>query len=225
MREREIYIDYVEGSRRLKLLRENKKLSHQKLSEKTGINKQSLVNYERAGKDDGRELGTRINAFGGMSVNSAVALAKTLGVSTDYLLGLAEVSSPDANVQAICKYTGLSQSAVEHLHTCVEQLQKDNSYFDIINSLLSNDDFYHSIAYLKRAKRVEDYVSDQKQANLEGFNMLQSFAESFSDHEVMSGDINSGVRLSHRQSIDFYLQCASDCFRRLCNLVVKGDEK
>lgn len=132
MREKKKHIDYVIGSQRLKDLREGKKWSHQKLSEETKINKQSLINYERAGKDDGRELGTRINAFGGMSVNSAVALAKTFGVSTDYLLGLADVRSPDADVQAICKYTGLSQSAVERLHGLSSEHQTIAS--DIIES-------------------------------------------------------------------------------------------
>lgn len=116
MREKKVCIDYVTGSRRLKALRDEKELSHQKLSEITEINKQSLINYERAGKEDGSEYATRADAFGGMSVNNAVALAKTFGVSTDYLLGLSDVKSPDADIQAICTYTGLSEKAVKQLH-------------------------------------------------------------------------------------------------------------
>ena len=185
------------------------------------LSKESGKTYTRS------TINNWLNGNYNLKSDDIVALADAFGVSCDWLLGKAplNVSSPDEQIKSVCEYTGLSQSTVEHLHTCVEQLQKDNSYFDILNALLSNDDFYHSIAYLKRAKRVEAVVSDQKQANLEGFNMLQSFAESFSDREVMSGDISSGVRLSHRQSIDFYLQCASDCFKRLCHRVVKGDEK
>ena len=43
-------------------------------------------------------------------------LCKTLGVSADYLLGLTEVRSADANYQIACKYTGLDESAVFCLH-------------------------------------------------------------------------------------------------------------
>ena len=117
MREKKVFIDCVVGSRRLKTLREEKRLSHQALDELTGINKQSLINYERAGKEDGSEYGTRVNAFGGMSANAVVALAETLDVSTDYLLGLSNIKSPDADVQAICSYTGLSDKSVEMLHS------------------------------------------------------------------------------------------------------------
>lgn len=129
MRERNTFIDYVTGSQRLKALREEKGLSHQTLSDLTGINKQSLINYERAGKEDGSEYGTRVDAFGGMSINTAVALAKTFGVSTDYLLGLSSVKSPDADIQAICKYTGMSEKAVQASHKLKDGGIKNSEYY------------------------------------------------------------------------------------------------
>lgn len=158
-------------------------------------------------------------------VENLIKIAQFYNCSLDNLIGLSDVESTSPTIQNVCEYTGLSERAVEHLHNCVEGLQKDNSYYEIVSDLLSNDEFYHSIAYLKRAKRVEAQIADQKKTNPEGFNILQSFAESFSDREIMSDNSNNGVRLSHRQSIEFYLQCASDCFRRLCGHIVKGEKQ
>lgn len=45
-----------------------------------------------------------------------LALAKELECSTDYILGLTEEPTTDANIQAICKYTGLSEKALKMLH-------------------------------------------------------------------------------------------------------------
>ena len=162
MRERKTIIDYVKGSQRLKALREEKKISHQDLSEKTDINKQSLINYEKAGKDDGREIGTRVDAFCGMSVNNAVALAKTFGVSTDYLLGLSSVRSPDVDVQAVCNYTGLSQSAVERLHSL------NSEYQAIASNIIESDLFYTGMLF-----HIGNALSTIKEAIAKGFPLTE----------------------------------------------------
>lgn len=39
-------------------------------------------------------------------------IAETFHVSADWLLGLSDVRSPDADMQAVCQYTGLSESAI-----------------------------------------------------------------------------------------------------------------
>lgn len=162
MRERKTIIDYVKGSQRLKALREEKKISHQDLSEKTDINKQSLINYEKAGKDDGREIGTRVDAFCGMSVNNAVALAKTFGVSTDYLLGLSSVRSPDVDVQAVCNYTGLSQSAVERLHSL------NSEYQAIASDIIESDLFYTGMLF-----HIGNALSTIKEAIAKGLPLTE----------------------------------------------------
>lgn len=43
------------------------------------------------------------------------AIAKTLDVSADWLLGLSEAKSTDNDLRSICDYTGLSESAVKFL--------------------------------------------------------------------------------------------------------------
>lgn len=48
-------------------------------------------------------------------INYLVKLAKYFNVSTDYILGLTNVKSPDIKLKAVCEYTGLSESAVKSL--------------------------------------------------------------------------------------------------------------
>ena len=43
-------------------------------------------------------------------------LSRLYGVSTDYLLGMTDVSSSDLEIKEVCNYTGLSENAVNILH-------------------------------------------------------------------------------------------------------------
>lgn len=152
-------------------------------------------------------------------------ICRVFGVSADWLLGLSDIETPNAEVQAICNYTGLSESAVEHLHTCVEQLNPENTYFNIVSDLLSGDDFYNAIAYLKRAKQIEKKSSEKRKVDPDSFDKIQAFHESLADMAVMRNKSGQGVYLSLRQSVDFYLQCAVDCYKRLCDSMLKGVDK
>lgn len=49
------------------------------------------------------------------NIEKAAEIAQYFGVSTDYLLGLSDVQSPDTDIQAICKYTGLSEKALNSI--------------------------------------------------------------------------------------------------------------
>ncbi|MGN0600153.1 MAG: helix-turn-helix transcriptional regulator [Oscillospiraceae bacterium] len=48
-------------------------------------------------------------------VLTAGKLAKFLGVSVDYLAGNSEIKSTDVQVQSVCKFTGLDESAIENI--------------------------------------------------------------------------------------------------------------
>lgn len=102
---------------RLRLLRESRKLSHEKLSktlsEKYGIkiSSDSLMNYEVSREEHSKKYKNM-----GMRVEYLYCLADFYGVSTDYLLGLAENPVPDQSIQAVCQYTGLSPATAELLH-------------------------------------------------------------------------------------------------------------
>lgn len=104
---------------RLKQLRENRNLSHDKLSNTIteqykqygiSISRDSLINYE---KPNGKNLGMRAECL--------FCLANFYGVSTDYLLGLSDIRTPEITAQAAVSYTGLSEDNVEKPYT-VKQL-------------------------------------------------------------------------------------------------------
>lgn len=58
------------------------------------------------------------------SLENLCKIADFYGVSTDYLLGRTETRSPNATIQAVCEYTGLSESAISCLHSA--KLQNQN---------------------------------------------------------------------------------------------------
>ena len=103
---------------RLKQLREEKGLSHDKLSKAlfshygVKVSSDSLCNYEVASKDHSKAYKNQ-----GMRVEYLRCLADFYGVSCDYLLGADVPRSPDTTVQEIIKFTGLSEDNVISLYT------------------------------------------------------------------------------------------------------------
>lgn len=104
--------------KRLKDLREERSLSHdnliKQLNAKYGISvsRDSLMAYEIS--DESRTKASKFPNMG-MRVEYLYCLADFYGVSLDYLLGKTDVRIPDCTVQSMCKYTGLSEYAVETL--------------------------------------------------------------------------------------------------------------
>ena len=105
---------------RLRELREAQKLSHEKLSktlsEKYGIkiSSDSLMNYEFS---KGGHSKTFKNM--GMRVEYLYCLADFYGVSTDYILGISDVKSPDPSLQAVVEYTGIPEDALHAFRKCL----------------------------------------------------------------------------------------------------------
>lgn len=67
-----------------------------------------------------REMGVSEGALSGwcsdsktISIDSLPKVAAYFGVSVDWLLGMSEIRSPDANLQAAAEYTGLTEKAIE----------------------------------------------------------------------------------------------------------------
>ena len=95
---------------RLKALREEKHLSHAKLSERMKnefgleISTTSLMNYEVS---DLSHRKARKNL--GMRAEYLCAFSKLYGVSTDYILGLSDTKSSNTSVQTITAATGLAE--------------------------------------------------------------------------------------------------------------------
>ena len=74
------------------------------------------------------------------------AIAKVLGVSSDYLLGLSDTQTPFMDLRAVHEYTGLSDASIKFLHT--------------MHSVLGSDMFARVIDVLIRDAAVKDSTSD-----------------------------------------------------------------
>lgn len=72
------------------------------LAELLGITRQSIGQYA-----DGTSL---------PPVDKIIELANYYNVSTDYILGLTDVLTTDAELRSICEYTGLSEKVIKELH-------------------------------------------------------------------------------------------------------------
>lgn len=81
-----------------------------------------------------------------------IKIAKKLNVSTDYLLGLSDVMTSDAETKAICKELDLSQEAVEGLY-CRQILSNDIDIIEILIVLLTNEDMHK--------KTIIDEINDR----------------------------------------------------------------
>lgn len=116
-------------SKRLLELRESRKLSRQTAADSLQISRASLEYYEK-----------------GLRLPDVCILAKIAdfyNVSSDYLLGRSDVKSIDADKQinAACRYTGLSEAALEEIKYLVEkngEILKINYNIDLGNVNLLN---------------------------------------------------------------------------------------
>ena len=141
---------------RIKKLRENAGLSHEKLSRElyskyrdsndskreeqrrkrkkdkeseSLISKSSLMDYECTD-----EYHAKAYKNEGMSVGYLRYLADFYGVSADYILGLSDVPTRDQNLKNICESTGLSQRAAEKL---IKWRNNRNAYGELAMDFIS----------------------------------------------------------------------------------------
>lgn len=100
-------------AQRLKQLREERGLSHERLSkallEEYGIkiSADSLINYEVAVQHH-----SKFGKNQGMRVEFLQAFSEFYDVSTDYLVGISNIRSRDLSIRQICEYTGLSEDTI-----------------------------------------------------------------------------------------------------------------
>ena len=86
------------------------------------------------------DLESSLSKKRGTSYLTVKKLAEYYGVSSDYLLGLTEHETPNAEIRAICEYTGLSEKSVECLHTRFHMLPTlQHDCFDLLNWMLGSE--------------------------------------------------------------------------------------
>ena len=108
----------------IKRLRTERKLTQNDLAELMNCNRQKIADLER-GKST-------------PSANDLILLSKIFNVSADYLLGLSDTATTDKDIQFICKYTGLSERAIEVLSIYNNNKRIKNQLTPIIDKLLKS---------------------------------------------------------------------------------------
>ncbi len=86
-------------------LRRELKMSQNEFADFLDISNGSVGGYETGAKTPNCEI--------------LVKISKKLNVSTDYLLGLSSIETPNTNTRAICEATGLSEKSVDILQWCM----------------------------------------------------------------------------------------------------------
>lgn len=151
-----IKFDYVLCSERIRELREAKKESHATLGNAVSINEQTLKNYEQAALYKGQSTGKdRVTKIAGMNINNLCKLADHFGVSTDYLLGRTNIQTADADIQASCKTTGLSEEALETVVALGDEEK------EVLSKLIGAEGFEEllvDISQLHEHAQILDYI-------------------------------------------------------------------
>lgn len=149
-------------AKRFKELREKANLNQKDCAEKLGISRGSISFYEN---------GDRLP-----DIETIYAMADFFNVSADYLIGKTDNSTTNVDLQGVCQYTGLSDSAATKLHL-IEDLndhllsayaypRKNSSGenlfrviltgedLDKLNFLIEDDEFYNLLYFIREYSRT-----------------------------------------------------------------------
>lgn len=201
MTPRVIAFDYVKSSERLKALRESRGISHDILSAATGINRQSLIDYEaaaRLGESTGKDKSA---AIAGMNINSLYKLAEYFGVTTDYILGRFDSITANVSDAAICERTGLSPASLDNL-------RKFQFHMDGVNGVLSAGDYLPIILdamaeYRAERNRVEALLNCSRENSRKKYIEYNDLSEDIKKFEYAFFQLSDYIRLALMNVSDF----------------------
>ncbi|MCH5202680.1 MAG: helix-turn-helix transcriptional regulator [Oscillospiraceae bacterium] len=91
------------------------------LFEERGVVKRELAEYIEARTGEGvtrQAIGQWCKGYTCPNLKMVPIIAEFFGVSCDYLLTDTDIETPDTEIAAVCKYTGLSSDAVLTLNDC-----------------------------------------------------------------------------------------------------------
>jgi len=196
-----------------------KHLSHVQLSkelqekEDLKISPDSLMMYEVTNTEH-----SKFGAIDGMSAKTICALADYYGVNTDYILGRTDIKTADANLRAVCEYTGLAQEAIE---TIIK-----------VNTAPGNEDlgeiqniFLGVFQYVSILKNIRDYMTALTAEEIYWKLWFSFFSESLEDKPDFDWDKNKKKFDNALLSIINGSECSNHIKMNLRTLNILGSQE
>ena len=218
-----------EMARRLKDLREERNLSHDKLKaallEQFGItiSRDSLMSYEIQTEPHSKIKNGKYPNLN-MGVEYLNALAQFYGVSTDYLLGLSDKPTIDPQAAGAAEYTGLSLEAIKKLHLLhianshgLVAKGYEVNYIGLLSELIEADnDFYDLCAEISYfmvyggALPQEAYTTQEDDLSLDEWERFHRWANG-RKQEIVSRD----------EARELHLQLAGEKLKGICRSILE----
>ena len=96
------------------------------------------------------------------NLQSLAEIAKYFGVSTDWLLGLTDVRTPNMDVRAIANYTHLSDKAIERLNS-LTAIEGGDMYLIMLSAMIESPELYRLIGQIRYyIDRLAEYEASSK---------------------------------------------------------------
>ena len=132
--------------------------------------------------------GDKSNTFTEPKIKSLMRIAKALGVTVDYLVGLSEIEEPNIKYKVGSREFGLSSKAMKRLERVKrrskdELAHKGNVSSALINFILENDDFWHDIDDLLPVYLMNRYEhrTIQREIDISKFYLTETFGRLLED--------------------------------------------
>lgn len=132
-------------------------------------------------------------------------IAEYFQVSADYLLGISDVQSVDATLQAACEYTGLSEDSAKLMHTqnCSADLQKRFRRIEAMNYAIEKRSLFwglvDSVAEILSAASASELIEDETKSTIYSLNVGM---------DCWTDDIKLDM---HYRAIDGYSDAIAEC--------------
>ena len=106
----------------------------------------SIAGYAKTLGITRQTLGFYLNGDRIPDIETVGQISRACGVSSDWLIGLTDVRSPDTKIKALCDYTGLSELSVKLMH---DYKDKDDMRFyrHFATNMMKHYDEFHEALY------------------------------------------------------------------------------
>jgi transcriptional regulator with XRE-family HTH domain len=177
-------------------------MSNTEFAEMVGISRQTMGFYLNGDRIPDAEM--------------LIKICKATGVSSDYLLGLSDETTPDQTVRSVCEYTGLSPAAVNLLHFEPEP-QIKSFYRTLIDALVVHSD-------QDGIENIPSYIRKAAQAHVMSHNSKKDVVTTALLNTKSQIDMDTTYTISASDAEKFYMSRANETVQRVLSLLLESLE-